>query len=209
MGIRTSYQSIPSSIVDFVETHPDVLELLGSWAGRRPLLRDLPELLRRAEKDRSILGDYGRLTLPTLHAFAASPHVSVLPTLIPSLTIDKAGPGIHFLLTGTKAGGRPPLRDLIEGGRELRATETSDTVPPRLLDPRQVLAIAEALQELDEDMLEERFDPDQMSALDIYPNMWTRDDDALEYLLEHYDALAAYVMDAAGRGHALVIATSL
>src|SRR5262245_40218266 len=96
MSQTTHYMAIPAGVVDFAEKHPDILELLGAWAGRRPVLRDLPQLLREAEEDRSILGDYGRLTLATLRAFAASPHTELLATLVPPLGIDKAGPGIHF-----------------------------------------------------------------------------------------------------------------
>jgi len=57
--------------------------------------------------------------------------------------------------------------------------------------------------------LEDRYDPVRMDALDIYPRRWTEDDEAPGWLLEHYDALAAYVMRAADRRYALVISSTV
>jgi hypothetical protein len=53
--------------------------------------------------------------------------------------------------------------------------------------------------------LEDRYDPVRMDALDIYPHGWTEDNESPGWLLEHYDRLAAYVQQAAGRRDALVI----
>jgi hypothetical protein len=209
MSQTTVYQALPAGVAGFAEKHPDILELFGAWVVPVPIpTRDLPELLREVKKDASILDDYGLLTLQTFLAFAASPHTAVLSTLVPELSIDKAGPGIHFLLTGTADLGKPPLGDLILGGKELLPAVS--LVPHRLLTPPQVLAIAQALTEVDVGDLKSRYDPDRMSGLRIYPdNIWTRDDDALDWLLEHYDALIAYVLEAASRRHALVISTTL
>jgi len=207
VGWRTHYQRIPSSIVEFVERYPDVLELLGSLTGPRPVLRDVYQLLEQTELDEEILLDYGRLTLPTLRAFVTSPHVAVVKKLIPVLNIDKAGPAIHFLLTGTKEDGSPPLRDVFLGGKPIQ--EPEGEVPPRLLYPSQVHEIAEALEPMEDSVLAARFDPGRMKALDIYPKIWHEGSEALEYVLEHYRALVAHFRDAAAPGNAMVIHTTI
>jgi len=207
MGWRTHYQRIPATIVEFVERYPDVLELLGSLTGRRPVLRDVHQLLEEAELDEEILLDYGWLSLPTLRAFVTSPHVAVVKNLIPVLNIDKAGPAIHFLLTGTKENGSPPLRDVFMGGKAVQ--EPEGDVPPRLLYPSQVHEIAEGLEPMDDSVLAARFDPGRMKALDIYPRIWHEGSEALEYVLDHYRALVAHFQDAAAHGDAVVIHTTL
>jgi len=207
MGVRTHYERVPATIVEFVERYPDVLELLGSLTGPRPVLRDVHQLLEEAERDQEILLDYGLLSLPTLRAFVTSPHVAVVKDLSPVLNIDKAGPGLHFLLTGTKEDGSSPLRDVVMGGKPLQGSEAD--VPPRLLYPAQVREIAEALAPMDDSVLAARFDPGRMKDLDIYPRIWHEGREALDYVLDHYRALAAHFRNAAARGDAMVIHTSI
>jgi hypothetical protein len=56
--------------------------------------------------------------------------------------------------------------------------------------------------------LERGFDPAAMSKLDIYPSIWDRpreEDDTLEYLLEHYDALKSFIEGAAEEREGLLV----
>jgi hypothetical protein len=63
-----------------------------------------------------------------------------------------------------------------------------------------------ALEPLTSEELERRFDPERMAKLQIYPEIWgDEDDDSLEYLIEYYTDLRAFVRRAAERGHALLV----
>jgi hypothetical protein len=54
--------------------------------------------------------------------------------------------------------------------------------------------------------LEERFDPEDMEAKDIYPDaIWMREGrEAFDYLVEYYQPLVVFYRDAAARGDAVL-----
>src|SRR5438093_6086389 len=90
--------------------------------------------------------------------------------------LDKAWHGIHYLLTGTAWEGRPPLNALVLGGKRLPdPDEEWGYGPPRLLPPGDVAALSRALESVSDDDLAARFDPADMSAKEIYPEIWSRD----------------------------------
>jgi Domain of unknown function (DUF1877) len=65
-----------------------------------------------------------------------------------------------------------------------------------------------ALEPLTSEEMKRRFDPEQMTRLQIYPEIWDRDpeeDDSLGYLLEYYTDLRDFVRRTAERGHGLVV----
>ncbi|WP_457307077.1 DUF1877 family protein, partial [Polaromonas sp. P5_E6] len=63
-------------------------------------------------------------------------------------------------------------------------------------------AVSDALSRLTLEALRERFDPQDMKAKDIYPDViWVRDgEDAFDYLMEGYQQLVVFYRDAASRG---------
>ena len=80
--------------------------------------------------------------------------------------------------------------------------------PARGMTAAEVKAVAGALSGIDEAFMRARFDPAQMTQLDIYPGIWDRDpaeDDSLGYCLEYFSELKAFVTRAAERGAGLVI----
>lgn len=129
---------------------------------------------------------------------------------IASTDLDKAWHGIHFLLTGTDWGGEGPAAFLVRGGREAAGVDVGYG-PARLFTAAEVRDVAAALAPLDEAALRDRFDPEAMTRLDIYPSIWSRDpedDDALGYCLEYFDVLREFVSDCAARGRGLVVYVS-
>jgi hypothetical protein len=121
------------------------------------------------------------------------------------IDVDKAWHGIHFLLTGTAWEGAFPLNFIVSGGKEVGDVDVGYG-PARALTSEDVRRLDAALEPLTSEELERRFDPERMAKLQIYPEIWEdEDDDSLEYLIEYYTDLRAFVHRAAERGHALLV----
>ena len=120
------------------------------------------------------------------------------------LEIDKAWHGLHFLLTGTAWEGSFPLNFIVSGGEEVG--DDLGYGPARGLNSDDVKKVHTALDPFTTDELRRRFDSDRMTELEIYPFGWSHDPDGeLEYLLEFYTELRAFVRRTAERGHALLV----
>lgn len=122
------------------------------------------------------------------------------------LDVDKAWHAIHFLLTGSAWEGESPLNFIAAGGAEI-----GDDVgygPARCLDSKEVASLAAALKDLPTNVLLKRFDPEALSAADIYPDIWDRppeEDDTQGYVAEYYEMLRAFILDAASERQALLV----
>ena len=122
--------------------------------------------------------------------------------------LDKAWPGLHFLLAGTGDEAEFPAGFLLGGGHEV-ADEDLGYGPPRILDADAVRQVDHFLDTISEAELRQRYDPSRMRELDIYPEIWGSPHDAtesLEYLLEYAETLRGAVRDAESRNLALVLA---
>lgn len=120
---------------------------------------------------------------------------------------DKAWHAIHFLLTGTAWGGQPPLGFILRGGTQLGEDDIGRG-PARAFSAPEVRSIADALEALPSVELAGRFDARALAAADIYPEIWHGApgvDDPRAFVLEYYDALRSFVIDAAQRGEALLV----
>ncbi|MEV4481497.1 YfbM family protein [Micromonospora coxensis] len=122
----------------------------------------------------------------------------------PELDLDKSWHGIHYLLTGTDWQIGEGAGAAILGGVEVG--QDGGYGPPRLLDPDTVRAVATALDALDVEVLRARYDPDAMTAAEIYPDIWTNGTDDLEYLMSHYTALRRFYRVAAANDRAVLLA---
>ena len=118
--------------------------------------------------------------------------------------VDKAWHGIHYLLTGQADGGPRPLSLAVFGGEEFGPEIGYGSA--RFLTSSQVAEVAEALSELSVDALSQRFNPKDMEAKKIYPDViWVRDGkEAFEYLVEGYQQLVVLYRDAAARGDGML-----
>jgi hypothetical protein len=120
------------------------------------------------------------------------------------LDVDKAWHGLHFLLTGSAWAGSAPLNFIVAGGQEVG--DDLGYGPARGLTSADVLMIDAALEPLTRDDLRQRFDAHRMTELQIYPDGWRHDPDGeLDYLLEYYADLRAFVRRTAERGQALLV----
>lgn len=136
------------------------------------------------------------------------PELELGPDDAIGLYLDKAWHGIHFLLTGSDWEGEMPRAFLLRGGTELKGVDTGYG-PPRLMRAEETAGVAKCLSGISREELAARFDPVKMMELDIYPTIWARpDDDALGYLLDHFDELKSFVSTARDKRLGLVLAMS-
>jgi len=113
--------------------------------------------------------------------------------------LDKAWDGIQFLLDAAKV----PIQlrmdgHLIDAEGCLAAWTVSD-----------VEDAARHLRATPFEQLARHFDPARMAGQGIYPAIiWERDDDALDYLRENYEALVLFFDAAAASGSAAIMSFS-
>ncbi|HEU4837668.1 MAG TPA: YfbM family protein [Pyrinomonadaceae bacterium] len=121
-----------------------------------------------------------------------------------AIDIDKAWNGLHFLFTGTAEGGEEPASFLLCGGEEIG---NEDVGPARVLRPDQVSQFAAFLAELSDEELRRRYDPTRMTALDVYPDIWTRGpgEAAFDYLLDAFNELRDFVSATSARGDSMIV----
>jgi hypothetical protein len=122
----------------------------------------------------------------------------------PYLDIDKSWHAIHFLLTGSAWEGEAPLANTVLGGTELGDEDVGYGVA-RYLTPDEVREVSEALGAITPEELMQRSSPQEMQAADIYPNIWDRGEDELEYVREYYDMLVRFFRGAAEAGEAMLL----
>jgi Domain of unknown function (DUF1877) len=104
-------------------------------------------------------------------------------------------------------GGQLPLNFIVSGGKEIGDVDVGYG-PARALMSEDVRRLDAELEPLTSEEMKRRFDPEQMTRLQIYPEIWDRDpddDDSLGYLIEYYTDLRDFVRRTAERGHGLLI----
>ena len=171
--------------------------------------RDAPEVYAEARARANRPGFFARL-------FGKSGRATDVPALdLESFEgqdhdIDKSWHALHFIFTGTSDDGEMPESFLLTGG-EVVGDEDLGYGPGRVLSAREVAEVAAMLDALSDDDLRARYNPERMTALEIYPDIWHADDDpaeGAEYIIENVTLLRTIVNSAAGRGSGLLISLS-
>lgn len=123
------------------------------------------------------------------------------------LDLDKAWPGIHFLLTGSAGEAQNPLDFLVCGGSVIG--QDDDNL--QAISADETRAIAQALAVFDREELLRRYQPATMRELHIAPtDRWEEmaDAETLEgdfvWLFEYVEQLQAFLTEAAANGFGLV-----
>jgi hypothetical protein len=101
--------------------------------------------------------------------------------------VDKAWHGLHGLLTGTAWEVGDGLGRVVLGGREIGVDLGYG--PARHLDPAAVAELAQQLARLDPDAIVGSVDLTTLAALDLYPDVWSRPEEADEQRRWLADAL--------------------
>jgi uncharacterized protein DUF1877 len=121
--------------------------------------------------------------------------------------IDKAWHGIHYLLTGTEEEGEYPRSFLLAGGRLVGDVDVGYG-PARVLSSKETREARDFLNTLADAELRRRFNPADMLARKIYPEIWDRDpaaDDTLGYLIEHVRTLRGFLNQTVDNGCGIVV----
>ncbi|WP_127588951.1 YfbM family protein [Paenibacillus koleovorans] len=118
------------------------------------------------------------------------------------LYLDKAWHAIHFILNGTAWEGDEPMVDVVIGGTEI---EGGETYTVRYLTDEEVKTIASVLEELKGQPLVDRYQPDKMTELGIYPQTvdWESEDE-LQYVFNYYWEMVDFYRDTAAKGYAIL-----
>jgi len=138
---------------------------------------------------------------------AASVEPAVIPAPVAETDLDKAWHGLHYLFTGTAWGGDWPASFLVAGGASVGDIDVGYG-PARAFSAAEVREIDAWLRHIDEATLRARFQPAEMDAMGIYPEIWSRDpeeDDAFGYCIENFIELKSFVASAARDGRGLVL----
>jgi hypothetical protein len=123
------------------------------------------------------------------------------------MDVDKAWEGIFFLLTGASLSNiedaKEPL-SLILNATELDPEQDMGYGPALYNTVEQVKAISAEMNKISEEDLKKKFHPEKMMELQIYPNVWDRGEEELEYLIDYYDILKEFYNTAAKEQQAVV-----
>ncbi len=159
----------------------------------------------------SMIGNFVAVDGATLNRLQDNPE-EVIAFLYPegdegpanALDVDKAWHAIHFMLNGTPWEGQGVL-----GLTVLNGTEIGEDVgygSARYLSQDQVKEVAHALSELSEADFNARYDGRAMDEQEVYPQIWSRDDDfGRSYVLEHFRNLVSFYREAANRHDAMLL----
>jgi hypothetical protein len=111
----------------------------------------------------------------------------------PSICLEKAWHGLHYLLSGDPWGGDGPRAFLLCGGTE--HGEDLGYGPARRFNAAEAQEIAEMLADLSADELWSAFDPEAMAEAEIYGADWEEEfeEDLREEFVEYFEILKAFI----------------
>jgi hypothetical protein len=142
---------------------------------------------------------------------AAAPALSLTP--IPAddlMDLDKAWHGLHFLFTGSDWEGDFPQGFIVTCGEPV-GDEDVGYGPARSFTPDEVEKIAKFLGSQNETTLRQRLNPEKMTELEIYPNIWDRitnpdeENEEWDYLLDGFRQMKQFVQETAAKRMALLV----
>ena len=127
------------------------------------------------------------------------------PSELDAHQLGKLWHGVHFLLTGSDQPTDAPVGHAVFGGPAL-SEDDMGFGPATYLTASEVGVAAVAMKQLDAKDLRARFDPADMSARGVYPDIWVQEGAAaLDDLIEAYEKLRSYYARAAEKGLAMLM----
>ncbi|WP_267405410.1 MULTISPECIES: YfbM family protein [unclassified Chryseobacterium] len=119
--------------------------------------------------------------------------------------IDKAWDGILFLLTGDGISEiNHPLTKVLFSGQLIDENQDLGYGPAHYLTPEQVVDLSKQIAEITVNDLKLKFDPEKMTELGIYPEIWAEGDDAFEYLADNFLVVQKMYAEAAKNGEGMI-----
>jgi hypothetical protein len=188
MGMIYNLRQTPSATLDYLLKYP------GSITGF--LYPDLPPQMSHPGFLRRLFG-----ARPAAVDSVEMPAVDLIGG--DDIDLDKAWHGLHFLFTGTAWEGNQPESFLLNWGTEIGDIDVGYG-PARGFTIAETARIAKFLSSTDSTTLADRYDPQRMSDLKIYPSIWDRDE-GLDYLLEYFPILNKFIQDTCQKQLGIVV----
>jgi len=119
--------------------------------------------------------------------------------------IDKSWDGIIFLLTGQNIeNANHPLVKVLFSGQLIDEEQDLGYGPAHYLTPEQVKELNNQISKITIADLKQKFDPNKMTELEVYPTIWEEGDDAFEYVADSFSTLQNFYAEAAKNGEAII-----
>lgn len=119
--------------------------------------------------------------------------------------IDKSWDGIIFLLTGQSLmTADHNLVRVLFSGQLIDEEQDLGYGPAHYLTPKQVLELNNEISTLTVSDLKQRYNPDKMTELEVYPTIWNEGDDAFDYILEGFLTLQNVFSEASKKGEVII-----
>jgi hypothetical protein len=123
----------------------------------------------------------------------------------PSVWLEKAWHGLHYLLTGDAWESESPLGFIAGGGTPVEGSDLGYG-EARAFTPAEVQKIDGQLSQVSGDALWSRFDAPAMTEAGIYPLIWDEGEEQLrEEYLGYFDDLKGFIRKTAADGQCLLV----
>jgi hypothetical protein len=118
--------------------------------------------------------------------------------------LEKDWHRLHFVLTGSARSTNHVLSKVIIGDKSVSGQ--IDLGEPRFLNPNEVKEIARVLQNMTEEEVKTRFNPQAMVDARVYHQPWDNaDTETLDRLVNVFKELVKFYKEAARHGHATAL----
>ena len=124
------------------------------------------------------------------------------------LDLQKSWDGIAFLLTGkgaTEASGE--ISNIMFSDKLIDEEQDMGYGPACYVDSDEVKNLNNIISKISIEELKEKFDPNKMNQLELYPGDWDREEE-LEYLIENFKELQAFYQKATNENQAIIMMLS-
>ena len=119
--------------------------------------------------------------------------------------IDKSWDGIIFLLTGQSfATAEHKLVSLLFSGQIVDEEQDLGYGPAHYLTPEQVSELNNEISSITISELKEKFNPEKMTELEVYPAIWDEEDEAFDYIADGFLTLQNVFAEATRNGEAII-----
>ena len=178
MSMSHGIQSVSEATLTYLMENPEHIGLFFAPPGEKP------GLLYRLLHPKRTAVYYEKLA-----TFQSLPPGFKEDMLHEDCSVDVMWQGLHYLFTGTEWEGDWPARFLMQGGKAVGDVDVSGYGPAWAYTPAQVEEIHQFLSTVTASELRERYNPETMDELSLYPTGWTEDSNDRLIDLIHYLAV--------------------
>lgn len=119
--------------------------------------------------------------------------------------IDKTWDGIIFLLTGQSLDtAEHRFTRILFSGQLIDEDQDLGMGPAHYLTPDEVVELNNEISIITAADLKQKFNPEKMNELQIYPSIWDEGDDAFDYLIEGFLSVQYIFAEAAKNNEAII-----